>query len=200
MSWEFFYEACFGIGLVLSVVSFVGGFGHLHIGRFHVGHIHAGHAHGMRSGRGGTSSPFNMFTVMAFLCWFGGAGYLLNLYNFAGTPVIFLLAVLSGMTGAAIIFAFLVKVLLPHEHVLLPEDTEMRGVVAKVSSALRANGIGEILFSLDGTRRSAAARTENGEPIARDTQVVVVRYQRGVAWVRPFTELEELRDSLKPDG
>jgi membrane protein implicated in regulation of membrane protease activity len=201
MSWGFFYEACFGIGLVLCVVSFVGGFGHLHAGRFHIGHTHFGHAHvGHAHGvRGGTSSPFNMFTAMAFLCWFGGAGYLLNVYNFAGTSVVFLLAVLSGMTGAAIIFGFLVKVLLPHEHVLLPEDTEMRGVVARVSSTLRPNGVGEILFSLDGTRRSAAARTENGEAIARNTQVVVVRYEHGVAWVRPFTELEEFQEPMKPD-
>jgi hypothetical protein len=139
-----------------------------------------------------------MFTAMAFLCWFGGAGYLLNHYRFSGASVVFLLAVLSGVTGAAIIFGFLVKVLLPHEHVLLPEDTEMRGVIARVSSTLRPNGTGEILFSLDGTRRSAPARTENGEPMARDTQVLVERYERGIAWVRPFTDLEEFEEPPKP--
>lgn len=200
MSWGFFYEACFGVGLVLSVVSFLGGFGHLHIGHLHIGHTHMGHAHmsHTHAARGGASSPFNMFTAMAFLCWFGGAGYLLNHYRFSGASVVFLLAVLSGVTGAAIIFGFLVKVLLPHEHVLLPEDTEMRGVIARVSSTLRPNGTGEILFSLDGTRRSAPARTENGEPMARDTQVLVERYERGIAWVRPFTDLEEFEEPPKP--
>jgi hypothetical protein len=195
MNWVFFYEACFGVGLVLSVMSFMGGFGHLHIGHLHIGHGHIGHAHGAR---GGASSPFNMFTAMAFLCWFGGAGYLLTQYRFAGSPVVFLLAALSGLTGAAIIFGFLVKVLLPHEHVLLPEDTEMRGLVARVSSTLRPNGVGEILFSLDGTRRSAPARTENGEPLGCDTQVLVERYEHGIAWVRPFTDLEEFEEPQKP--
>jgi hypothetical protein len=111
---------------------------------------------------------------------------------------VFLLAVLSGLMGAAIIFGFLIKVLLPHERVLLPEDTEMRGVVARVSSTLRPNSIGEILFSLDGARRSAPARTENGETVARDTQVLVERYEQGIAWVRPFTDLEEFEEPQKP--
>lgn len=195
MSWQFFYEVCFGVGLVLSILLFATGFGHLHVGHFHVGHLQAGRAH---AGRTGASSPFNMFTAMAFLCWFGGSGYLLSRYQFAVVPVIFLFAVITGLAGAALVFGFLVKVLLPHEHVLLPEDTEMRGVVGRVSSTLRPDGVGEILFSLDGTRRCAPARTENGTPISRDAQVLVVRFEHGVAWVRPFSELEELEEPQKP--
>ena len=195
MSWAFFYEACFGVGLVLSILLFAGGFGHFHIGHFHAGHLHVGHGHGARAG---STSPFNMFTAMAFLCWFGGSGYLLTHYRFSIMPVVFLLAVVTGLGGAGLIFAFLVKILLPHEHVLLPEDTEMRGVIARVSSSLRLNGTGEVLFSLDGTRRSAAARAENGLPISRDAQVIVVRYEHGIAWVRLFTDLDELDEPQKP--
>jgi hypothetical protein len=195
MSWEFFYEVCFGVGLVLSILSFAGGFGHLHLGHLHVGHLHVGRSHAIKAG---ATSPFNMFTIMAFLCWFGGAGYLLSHYRFSIVPIIFLLAVITGLVGAGLIFAFLAKVLLPHEHVLSPEDTEMRGVVARVSSSLRPNGTGEILFSLDGTRRSAAARTEDGSAITRDAQVLVIRYEHGIAWVRPFTDLDELEEPEKP--
>lgn len=195
MSWQYVYEVCFSVGLVLSVLSFATGFGHLHLGHFHVGHLHAGRAHATRAA---ASSPFNMFTAMSFLCWFGGSGYLLSRYHFAIVPVIFLFAMITGLAGAALIFGFLVKVLLPHEHVLLPEDTEMRGVIGRVSSALRPNGVGEILFSLDGTRRCAAARAENGTPISRNAQVLVVRYEHGVAWVRPFSELEEFEEPQKP--
>lgn len=198
MSWELFYEVCFGVGLVLSVLSFAGGFGHFHLGHFHIGHLHVGKAHVGHTGRGGASSPFNMFTTMAFLCWFGGAGYLLTHYRVSIVPVVFLLSAITGMAGAAIIFGFLVKVLLPHEHVLLPEDTEMRGVIARVSSTLHENGTGEILFSLDGTRRCAAAKSENGAAIPRDAQVLVVKYEHGLAWVRPFTDFDELEEPQKP--
>jgi len=195
MSWEFFYEVCFGVGLVLSILSFAGGFGHLHLGHLHVRHLHLGRTRGARAG---AASPFNMFTAMAFLCWFGGTGYLLSHYRFWIAPIAFLLAVTTGLAGAALIFAFLAKVLLPHERVLLPEDTEMRGVIGRVSSTLRTNGTGEILFSLNGTRRSAAARAENGVPISRDAQVLVVRYEHGIAWVRPFTDLDELDEPQQP--
>jgi hypothetical protein len=128
---------------------------------------------------------------MAFLCWFGGAGYLLTRYQLFAVPVILLLAVLAGVAGGSIIFLFLMKVLLPRERLLLPEDTEMRGVLARVSSSLRAQGTGEILFSLNGTRRCAAARTDDGAALPRNTQVIVLRYEHGIAWVRPFHEIEE---------
>jgi membrane protein implicated in regulation of membrane protease activity len=191
MTWESFYLICFAVGLALSVLSFVGGFGHFHVGHLHLGHSHVGHHARVGHTHSNGPSPFNMFTAMAFLCWFGGAGYLLTHYRFSIAPIVFVLATGIGVAGAALIFAFLTKVLLPHERVLLPEDTEMRGIIAKVSSPLRPDGLGEILFSLDGTRRCAAARTENGQLIERDAQVLVVRYDNGVAWVRPFTDLDE---------
>jgi membrane protein implicated in regulation of membrane protease activity len=187
MNWESFYLICFGVGLLLSVLSFAGGFSHLHLGHLHTGHhALAGHAHG------NSISPFNMFTAMAFLCWFGGAGYLLTHFRLAVVPVIFAVAVAIGLAGAALIFGFLTKVLLPREHTLLPEDTEMCGVVATVSSELKPSGLGEILFSLDGTRRGAAARSEDGQPIPRNVQVLVMRYEQGVAYVRRFDDLDEL--------
>ena len=192
MNWESFYLVCFGIGLALSVLSFIGGFGHLHIGHLHIGHTHGAHTHG------GDISPFNAFTIMAFLCWFGGAGYLLTHHHTFIVPIVFLLATLSGVAAASAIFFFLAKVLLPRERVLLPEDTEMRGVVARVSSTLHANGTGEIIFSLDGTRRCAAARVEDGQAIARDTQVLVLRYERGIAWVRPWTDLDDIEAPHTP--
>jgi hypothetical protein len=186
MNWEFFYLICFVLGLVLSLLSFAGGFGHLHFGHFHVGHVHA------IGGRANGLALFNLFNLMAFLCWFGGTGYLLTHYRVAIMPIVFLLAFAAGLAGAAIIVGFFVKVLIPHERALLPEDTEMRGVLAVVSSSVRPGGTGEILFSLNGTRRCAAARSEDGQPLPRDAQVLVMRYESGIAWVRPFHDLDEL--------
>lgn len=194
MNWESFYLICFGVGLVLSVLSFAGGFGHLHLGHLQVGHpTHMGpaHAHGI--------SPINMFTAMAFCCWFGGAGYLLTHYKFAIVPVILALAVGIGLAGAGLIFGFLTRVLLPRERTMLPEDTQMCGVIATVSSELRPSGLGEILFSLDGTRRGAAARSEDGQPIPCHTQVLVMRYEQGVAYVRRFDDLDELEAPTTSD-
>jgi len=199
---ETFYLICFGVGLVLSVTFFLGGFAHLHLGHLHIGHSglahHGAGAHGAgphgsgahASGSKGLSA-FNGFTLTAFLCWFGGAGYLLHRYSIFVAALVLLLAVASGVFGAALLWAFLFKVLLPRERVLNSEDTEMTGVLAKVSDSIRGNGsIGEILFSQTGARRCSAARSDDGRTIERGTEVVVIRYERGIAYVRPWAELE----------
>jgi hypothetical protein len=193
ISAEDWYLVCFGMGLVLSLLTFFGGFGHLHLSQFHGGHGHAGHVHTHGARAGGHDagiSPLNGFTVMAFLCWFGGTGYLLRRFTGVLGLGVFAIAVLSGVAGAAIIFWFLARVLLPSERVLTTEETEMTGVLARVSSPIREGGTGEIAYSQGGARRAAAARSDAGAPIARDVEVVVLRYERGIAYVRPWSELE----------
>ena len=196
LSAEDWYLVCFGVGFALSLLTFFGGFGHLQFGHLHGGHLHLGHSHAGHthaphaSGRDASISPLNGFTLMAFLCWFGGTGYLMSRFTGVLGLGVFAIAVISGVTGAVIIFWFLARVLLPNERVLTAEDTEITGVLARVSSPIRENGTGEIAYSQGGTRRAAAARSDAGAPIARDVEVVVLRYERGIAYVRPWSELE----------
>jgi hypothetical protein len=187
-----FYLICFILGVALSILSVLGGFGHLHIGHAHFGHIgHTAHtthiSHGHHGPRG--LSSINGFTITAFLCWFGAAGYLLYRYTGLIAVTVFLGAVLSGLIGAAILWVVLFKLLLPRERVLNAEDTEMPGVVARVSNTIRDNGgIGEIIFSQTGARRAFAACSEDGTLIPRGTEVVVIRSDRGIAYVRSLHE------------
>jgi hypothetical protein len=193
---EDWYLVCFGVGFVLALLTSFGGFGHLHMGHLHGGHFHLGHSHAGHlhthapGGHDSSLSPFNGFTLMAFLCWFGGAGYLLRRFTGVLGLSVFAIAVISGLAGAAIIFWFLARVLLPRERVLTPEDTEITGVLARISSPIRKGGTGEIAYSQGGARRAATARSDAGAPIARDVEVVVLRYERGIAYVRPWSELE----------
>ncbi|MGA9717301.1 MAG: hypothetical protein WBQ79_03390 [Acidobacteriaceae bacterium] len=185
------YLVCFGVGFVLAMLTFFGGFGHLHFGHLHGGHFHLGHSHTHPPGAHDSSlSPINGFTLMAFLCWFGGTGYLLRRFTGVLGLSVFAIAILSGLAGAAVIFWFLARVLLPRERVLTPEDTEITGVLARVSSPIREGGTGEIAYSQGGAHRAAAARSDAGVPIARDVEVVVLRYERGIAYVRAWSELE----------
>jgi hypothetical protein len=185
------YLVCFVLGLVMSLLAVFTG-----LGRVHLGHIHFGHApvpthlHARAGGQGsGQLSVINGFTLPAFLCWFGGVGYLLRAHTGWIGAAVALLAAVSGMGGAAVIYGVLFKVLLPRERVLTEEETRMDGVVARVSDEIRADGgVGEILFSQTGARRSAAAKSETGAPIARGTEVVVLHYERGVAWVSPLDD------------
>jgi membrane protein implicated in regulation of membrane protease activity len=118
-------------------------------------------------------------------------GYLLTVYGKLWAGLALVLSVLFGLGGAAIVFWFLVKVMLKHEHELESEDFEMVGIVGVLSGKIRPGGTGEMLFLQEGTRRVASARSENGDAIAKGAEVVVTRYEKGIAYVRPWSEFAE---------
>ena len=201
MTWETFYLICFALGLSLTLLSFAGVFSHFHFGHFHLGHGGAGHlaVRGGHTAQGkGGVSPINAFTLAAFLGWFGGCGYLLERYANLLTVVILGAAIVAGLAGAAILFWFLAKVLLPHEHELTAEETAVAGVLGRVSGPIREGGTGEIQFSQNGARRFAVARSEAGVAIPRGVEVVVMRYEQGIAWVRPWDEVSN-EDSISSE-
>jgi membrane protein implicated in regulation of membrane protease activity len=133
----------------------------------------------------------NFATVTAFLAWFGGTGYLLTRHSTLLVMIIVIFAIAAGLVGAAIVFWFIVKFLLTHDRALDPADYDRVGVLGRVSSAIRAGGTGEIIFSQEGTRQTCGARSENGEALARGTEIVVTRYEHGIAYVRRWEELAD---------
>ena len=134
-------------------------------------------------------SPFNFVTLTAFLAWFGGTGYLLTRFSGVWFVTGLSLAVCSGLVGGAIVFLFLSQVLISKEESMDPADYEMTGVLGRVSVPIRETGTGEIIYSQAGTRRTCGARGEDGSAIAKGTEVVVTRYDKGIAYVRLWTEM-----------
>ena len=198
MTWADFYLVCFVVGFFLSVLMFLGGGLHLHIPHFHfhapATHVHlaAGHApsHGVSGGtRGSQVSPFNLITLTAFLAWFGGTGYLLTRHSAVWFWAALGISLLSGTGGAAIIYLFLSRVLSSPDEALDPADYEMVGVLGRLSMPIREGGTGELIYSQAGTRRVCGARSDDGSVIPKATEVVVTRYERGIAYVRPWSEL-----------
>ena len=138
-------------------------------------------------------SPFNPPTIAAFLAWFGGTGYLIMRFSALWIGLALLLAVIAGLTGVAIIFFFLTKVLMSDQEYLDAADFEMIGVLGKLSVPIREGGTGELIYSQMGTRRVCGARSEDGSVIARGTEVVVTRYEKGIAYVRLWEELAQMK-------
>lgn len=197
MNWELFYLICFVVGFAFTAISFLSGTLHFH---FHFpGHVHTV-GHGTGSGHGTSHAPghgsgahfpfFNPMTLAAFLTWFGGTGYLLehlrHIWVFAGL----VLASAAGLLGASIVFVFVAKVLMARERDLNPLDYEMVGVLGKVSVSIRSGGTGEIIFAQEGVRKTCAARSEDGSPFAKGEEVLVTRYERGVAYVQRWEDFE----------
>jgi hypothetical protein len=214
MTWSDFYLICFAIGFCLSFFSFIFGgsrFGRLHLPHFHghgIGHLPT--VHGPVAGgpapvsngapstdlatahpaAGGASvSPFNPPSIAAFLAWFGGTGYLLTRFSALWVGMALTLSVISGLVGGAIIFFFLAGVLISDEENLDPADFEMVGVLGKLSMPIREGGTGELIYSQAGTRRVCGVRSEDGSAMAKGTEVVVTRYEKGIAYVRLWSEM-----------
>jgi membrane protein implicated in regulation of membrane protease activity len=102
-----------------------------------------------------------------------------------------LFSTFSGLVGAGIVFVFAAKYFMAHESSLDPRDYDMVGVLGKVSGSIRSRGTGEIIFVQEGTRKACAARSEEGDEIRRGEEVVVTRFDQGVAYVRRWSELAE---------
>jgi hypothetical protein len=203
MTWTTFYLFCFALGFAFSLLSFVLGGVRWHLphglGDPHV-HIlphfsggHAGAAHGGTGNHGvaasGHVSPFNPVTIAAFLAWFGGAGYLLTRFSTLWFLTGLGIATVGGVAGAAIVFFFLTRVLMSEEENLDPADFEMVGVLGRLSVPIRQDGTGELIYSQAGTRRTCGARSEECCVIAKGSEVVVTRYDKGIAYVRPWSEM-----------
>lgn len=189
--WNAIYLTCFAVGLVLSFAMFLGGALHLHIGRFHM------HGHGLAKSHGighrgvNSASPLNGFTLMAFLCWFGGTGYLMHEAHIFSLTLVLLFSIVSGTAGASLVFWFLVKVLMPGERTLEAEDTEIVGMVGHLSTKLPGRGYGEMLYAQNGARRCVTVKSDDSQPMERGVEVVVMRFERGVAYVRRWEEFED---------
>ena len=179
MTLEQFFLGCFAFGFIFSLVGFLAGSAHLH---FHMGH---GHVHGGH----GVASRFNFGTIAAFLTWFGGAGYILSSWGRVGLALIVIVAVAVVFVGAVIIFLFAAKVLAPSEKPLDPADYRMIGALGTVSSPVLAHGTGEMIFVQQGRRSAVPIRSESGSPIPAGKEVVVTRYENGIAYVREWEEL-----------
>jgi hypothetical protein len=196
MSWESFYLICFFAGLLLSVLSLLGGMRHLG-GHVHVPHLpHAGHiphlphlGPGLKAAPSAATVPWwNAFSITVFLCWFGAAGYLLTRHGSLVAGLVLLLAAICGFIGGAIVLLFLTRVLMPHERELTADETGVVGAVGRVSAPIREGGTGEMVYEQLGALRSAPARSDDGTPIGRQEEVFVVRYEKGIAYVRRWEQ------------
>jgi hypothetical protein len=188
MNWPPVFLGCFVVGFVLSALSFAFGIVDMHVHfpwetHLHVGPAHTGHMHGL--------GPINFATITAFIAWFGGAGYLLmTQFRWLTVPAL-VAAVPVGLTGSAIVFLLMAKVLWsPHENMQLA-DYHMVGVLGRLTQPIRAGGIGELVYTQGGTRKSCGATSADGTAIEKGTEVVVTAYERGIASVKRWSDLAE---------
>lgn len=137
------------------------------------------------------SSLFNVSSILAFITWFSGSAYVIR--NGFGWAVGFalLIGLVIGIAGAAAITWFMYSFLRKNSPELNPADWDQIGQIGSVTSTIRADGIGEMIFERHGSRHSIPARTKDGVGIERGVEVVILDIDKGVAIVQPWQELLE---------
>jgi membrane protein implicated in regulation of membrane protease activity len=194
MSWSDVYLFCFLVAASLSLFSFLAGAVHLHQPfkmhlPFHGGsHAVDGSTRGGAAHSGMHISWLNASTILAFLAWFGGTGYLLTKYSHIVSLFIVLLATFAGLAAGWMVFRFLLKLVGPSDEPLQAEDRRIVGSLAKVSMTIRENGTGEVIFPLGGGRSCSGARCDDGVAIEKGAEVVIEKYEQGIAYVKRWDE------------
>jgi membrane protein implicated in regulation of membrane protease activity len=200
--WANIFLGCFLFGFVLSVISLLFGFHHhghfgghdgFHAG--HGGHGIGGHGHGHAAGHGDSGGDeffrgfhllrfLNINSIVMFVTWFGAAGYLLLTSGRATMATVFAGAITAGLIGGFIVFLFLYKFLAKAETRMDPTEYYFPGTLARVTSPIRAGGTGEIVYVHGGTRKTAGARSDEEAAHRQGDEVMIVRYEKGIAYVR----------------
>ena len=126
----------------------------------------------------------------AFLAAFGLVGYIaLRRSGFTGPSLG--IAIVAGSILAAVASRLVRRaVAFVPEHD--PDDPRyvLQGHVARVTAPI-GDGEGEIAYAVEGASHRARARAIDGGRVEAGTEVVIERIEDGVAYVEPWTEVEQ---------
>ena len=130
-------------------------------------------------------SWLNPLGLAAAALWFGGAGLIAEQYS--GTLAL-AFAIVAAIVGAVIVRAVAAAFVRASTPALALTG---EGAIATVNAPIRPGNAGEVIYTLEGLRRSCPARSLDGGTIPRGTEVVIVRRERGMAWVSPLMPVDE---------
>jgi|SRR5579862_4995386 len=176
---EFIYLVCFFLGLGFAVLSALlsGLFsGHLdaHVdsGGFHAdgGHLHS------HPGEGSVHySPLSPMTIAMFISTFGGTGILIKRFVDARWLVHLPLAAGAGLVVAGFISYVFYKILSTTQSTSQPRAEEAIGLEAEITVPIPNNGLGEIAYTVRGTRLTNHAQSSDGKELPARLTVKIVK-------------------------
>ena len=205
MSWTNLFLLSFSFGAIWSLATLL-------LGSFHGSHgHHAGplsHSHGIGSARGPISQAhgaghnpnrvldgwmgilLSPSAAALFLTWFGATGFLLVRHSSFSLVLALGIAIAVGVVGACLVALF-IRYLQSHEQPLDPLDYQMIGLLGRVSSPIRRDGVGELVYLRNGARTPLPARSDDGLAIERGVEVIVTRFAKGIAYVRTWDAMTQ---------
>ncbi len=176
------YLVCFFLGLGFAVISgllsgvFSGGAeGHIDAGGVHgAGHGHGGAGHGGPDGAV-HFSPLSPVVLSMFIATFGGAGIVFK--NVLEWPAVLHipLAAIAAVAVAAVVFYLFWKLFSMTQSSSESRAAELVGLEAEVTVPIPHEGLGEIAYTVAGTRYTNPARTADGKELPAHSAVRIVK-------------------------
>jgi membrane protein implicated in regulation of membrane protease activity len=164
---ELIYLVCFFLGFGFAVVSALlsgvfDGAGHA------APDLGSGHAPGL--GHGGTHgevqfSPLSPVVLAMFIATFGGSGLLFHRYLHWPAAAHIPLATVSGFVAAGVVFLFFYHVFRAAQSSSEAGAEEAVGQEAEITVAIPNHGLGEIAYTVRGTRYTNPAQSRDGKEL-----------------------------------
>jgi len=202
MTWSDLYILCFIVGFLfsLSVLFVFGGRVHIHLPSRCICHF-TGRTRWSRTShgglRGGTHiSWFTRLVDNGLPGLVGGTGYLLTRHSHLLAEFSLMLATVAGLAAGFVVFRFMVKLVGSTDAPMKSEDYRIEGSLGTSACRSGRSGTGEIIFSWRECGRCAGARSDDGKSIEKGAEVVIERYEKGIAYVKRW---EDSRTKVFPD-
>ena len=177
-----FYLGSFLFGLLFAAGSQLLGAAHLRRGS---------HGHGSRAVHGFRASaehvgigPVNFASALAGVSSFRGVGDQGGHAQELVTPLSLLCTVRGGLLGAAIARATCVRIAVPNDVALDPDEFRLEGMLARASPGIRGGGTGETVHERLGVQQVSAVPGVDGAVLPRGVESVVLRFEGSVALVQ----------------
>lgn len=134
---------------------------------------------------GGTDgiSPLKPIVIATFITLFGGFGIIGNFISSLAAIFVFLLAVLAGFVGAALIFYTVVVPMYKCQSNSVVSNENVKNVSGNVITPISSDGLGEISYTVGDIRYTSPAKSLSEEEIEKGTDVVIVDIKDNVASV-----------------
>lgn len=138
------------------------------------------------------SALLNLASVAAFAFAFGLAGYLFTRFTDWGAAARMVAAIVAGGAALTVQSLLIARWAIPSARAdQVDERYLLQGTIGRITTGVPPEGQGEMQYMLDGATYTLPAREVTGAPLATDVEVVMDRVESGVAYVEPWSQVEQ---------
>lgn len=150
--------------------------------------------HERRSEHNPASEPsplFNLASIAAFTFGFGLTAYLITRHTSLPMTAQVVIAAVAGGLAMTLQSVLIARWAIPSARAEQVDGRYLlQGTIGRTTSAIPADGVGEMMYVLDNESYTLPARSMDASAVSDNTEVVIDRVEGGVAYVELWTRVE----------